>query len=372
MYSHKAASLTKGVDSGHPTMRITIDRLRGIYEGLARCHGADDEDAAIFAEGLLRADLRGHHTQGVGLLPYLDELFEAGVMRFGQPITIERESPATALVDGHGGSGHVVGKRAMDIAIDKAASQGVGFVTVRRSGDCGMASNYALQALERGMIGIAMSTGPLLVAPWGGRDAYFCTNPIALAVPSGERDPIVIDMATSAGSMGKVVLAARDGEKLEEKAVVDKDGVYTDDPLRVILNVMDRESRMSGALLPSGPKGFGMLLMVELLSALLSGEREWQGERPADPTGRAAYYAHTFIAISVSHFQDPEAFAAAADRMIATLTGSRPAQGFEAVRLPGGGAAATEREYRANGIRLRNEEWAMVEQLALRRGIAYA
>lgn len=353
-------------------MRISIDRLHALYASVARVHGAGDEEATVFADGLLRADMRGHHTQGLGLLPYLDDLYEAGVMHFGRPITVERESAATALVDGHGGSGHVVGKKAMDIAIAKAESAGVGFVTVKRSGDYGMASNYALQALDRGMIGISMSTGPLLVAPWGGRDAYFCTNPLAIAVPSGERDPIVIDMATSAGSMGKVVLAARDGKRLDEKAVVDGEGVYTDDPLRVILNVMDRESRMSGALLPSGPKGFGMLLMVELLSALLSGERDWLGERPADPTGRAAYYAHTFIAISVSQFQDPAAFAAAADRMIATLTGSRPAQGFDAVRLPGGGAAATEREYRANGIQLRDEEWAMVERLAQKRGIPLA
>lgn len=353
-------------------MLVTPDRLHDLYAGIARCHGASDDEAAIFADGLLRADLRGHHTQGIGLLPYLDELFGAGVMHFGRPIAIERESAATALIDGHGGCGHVVGRKAMDIAIDKAAREGIGFVTVRRSGDYGMAAGYALQALERGMIGISMSTGPLLVAPWGGRDAYFCTNPLAIAVPSGECDPIVIDMATSAGSMGKVVLAARDGKRLEEKAVVDGDGVYTDDPLRVILNVMDRESRMSGALLPAGPKGFGMVLMVELLSALLSGERDWQGERPADPTGRAAYYAHTFIAISVAHFQDPAAFAASADRMIAALSGSRPARGFDAVRLPGGGAAATEREYRANGILLRDEEWAMVEQLALRRGITLA
>ncbi|MBS7542910.1 Ldh family oxidoreductase [Ancylobacter oerskovii] len=353
-------------------MRISIDHLRRLYADVARWHGAGAEEAGIFADGLLKADLRGHHTQGIGLLPYLDELYEAGALHFARPFTVERESAATALVDGHGGCGHFVGHKAMEIAIAKAEAAGIGFVTVKRSGDYGMASNYALQALERGMIGLSMSTGPVLVAPWGGRDAYFCTNPLALAVPSGKEDPIVIDMATSAGSMGKVVLAARDGKRLDEKAVVDQHGVYTDDPLRVILDVMDRESRMSGALLPAGPKGFGMMLIVELLSALLSGERDWQGERPADPTGRAAYYAHSFIAIDVARFQDPAAFAAAADRMIATLTGARPAQGFEAVRLPGGGAAATERDYRANGIRLRDEEWAMVEATARKRGIVLA
>lgn len=351
-------------------MRVPVDRLLAIYEAVARHHGADDDEAALFAGCLIRADLRGHPTQGIGLLPYLSELLAAGSMAFGRPLTIVSETPAITVLDGHNGAGHVVGTRAMDIAIEKARTLGIGFVTVRRGGDYGMASNYALQAVDQGMIGLSMSTGPLLVAPWGGRDARFCTNPIAVAVPAGEREPVVIDMATSASSMGKVVLAARDGRRLDGPEVVDAQGCYTDDPARVILNVMDRESRMAGALLPAGPKGFSMVLMVEMLSALLSGERTWQDERPAGPDGREAFYSHTFVAISVAHFQPPEAFAASADRMIETLTGSRPAEGFAKVRLPGEGAAARERDYRERGVEVREEEWAMVESLAARLGLS--
>jgi LDH2 family malate/lactate/ureidoglycolate dehydrogenase len=188
-------------------------------------------------------------------------------------------------------------------------------------------------------------------------------------VPAGDCDPIVIDMATSANSMGAVVLAARDGKLLAGLDVVDADGAYTNDPRRVILNAMDRESRMTGALLPAGPKGFGMLLLVEVLSALLSGERTWEDEQ-ADPTrGRAAFYGQTHIAISIGHFQDPGLFAASADRMIRQLTGSRPAQGFDKVRMPGGEAAVRERDYRQNSILIRDEEWRMVERMAARRGI---
>lgn len=350
-------------------MRIPADCLRKIYVGVACFHGAGTEEAEIFADGLLKADLRGHLTQGIGLLPYIDQLYEMELMRFGAPFDILRETSSTALIDGNGGSGHVVGKKAMDVAISKAKQAGIGFVTVRRSGDYGMASNYALQAMEQGLIGISMSTGPVLVAPWGGRDAYFCTNPLSLAVPSGERDPIVIDMATSAGSMGKVVLAARDGTMLPEKCVVDAKGVYTDNPARVILNVLDRESRMAGSLLPAGPKGFGMMLFVELLSALLSGERNWQDERPADPSGRAAYYAHTFIAISVEHFQDASEFAASADRMIEVLTGSRAAEGFSSVRLPGAEASSNERYSRVHGVDVRDEEFEMLKAVAHKRGV---
>lgn len=347
-------------------MVIAAEELRGVYERFAHHHGADDDEAATFARSLLRADLRGHTTQGVGLLPYVDELIGAGEMGFGRPFEVVRETAATAVVDGHHGVGQVVGTRAMALAIEKAREVGIGFVSVRRSSDYAMASVYALQALDAGQIGISLSTGPILVAPWGGRDARFCTNPLALAVPAGERDPIVIDMATSAFSMGAVVRAARDGRRLDGPGVVDARGRYTDDAAAVILDVMHRESRMSGALLPAGPKGFAWVLLVELLGGLLSGERTWEDERPATADDRPAFYGQTFIAIAVEHFQDPAAFAAAADRMIETLTDDRPAEGFERVRLHGAAAAAEERRRRVEGVPVRDEEWAMVESLLAR------
>lgn len=351
-------------------MRIAVDDLRRLYADFAQSHGADPEEVRLFADGLLRADLRGHHTQGIGLLSYLDELFRSGTMFFGRAPELLRDAPAVALIDAHGEAGHVAAARAMDLAIAKARATGIGFVTLKGTSDCGMAANYALQALDQGMIGIAMSTGPVLVAPWGGRDAQFCTNPIAIAVPAGDEVPVVIDMATSANSMGGVVLAARDGKRLAGPEVVDRDGCYTDDPLRVILNVMDRESRMDGALLPAGPKGFGMVLMVEMLSALLSGARRWDDAGVEDAArGRAAFYSQTLIAISVPHFQDPAEFAASADRMIRSLTALPPAQGFPRVRLHGDSARSIEADYRQNGVSIRDEEWAMAITAARARGI---
>jgi L-2-hydroxycarboxylate dehydrogenase (NAD+) len=300
----------------------------------------------------------------------VDELLAEGEMVFGRPLETVRESAATALLDGHRGVGHVIGSRAMALAMEKARAVGIGFVAVRGSSDYAMASTYVLQAVEAGLIGLSMSTGPIIVAPWGGRDARFCTNPIALGVPAGRRDPIVIDMATSAYSMGPVVRAARDALRLDSPGVVDAEGRYSDDPASVILDVMARESRMAGALLPAGPKGFGWLLLVELLAGLLSGERTWEDERPATSEDRPAHYGQTFVAIDIASFQDPEAFAAAADRMIDTLTGARPAEGFERIRVHGEEAAAEERRRRKEGIPVRDEEWEMVERLADRLGIA--
>ncbi len=359
-------------------VRVPVARLSSLYRGVARAHGADADEQAIFADCLLRADFRGHSTQGVGLLAYLDELFEGGTMRFGGKLSILRESASAAALDGGGNSGHVNATRAMRLAIAKAKETGIGYVTVRNTGDCGMAANYSVQAVEAGLVGIAMATGPVLVAPWGGREAQFCTNPISLAVPAGAREPIVIDMATSAESMGSTVLAARDGRRLSGRHVVTADGEYTDDASRVILDVLDRESKMAGALLPAGPKGFGMVLMVEILSALLSGER-W-GPEAADTAGgadradkkrgRSAHYAHALIAIAPDHFMPRAPFLAAVDRMIETLTASPPAKGFAAVRLPGQGTRAREADYRANGVPVRPEAWAQVARVVAARGIA--
>ena len=349
---------------------VPAEQLEALYRRFAGHHASGDDEAATFAAGLLRADLRGHTTQGIGLLPYIDELLRDGEMAFGRPLETVRESAATALLDGHRGVGQVIGTRAMALAIEKARHAGIGFVTVRGSSDYAMASAYVLQAVDAGLIGLSMSTGPILVATWGGRDARFCTNPLALGVPAGRRDPIVIDMATSAYSMGAVVRAARDGRKLDTPGVVDAGGRYTDDPASVVLDVMARESRMSGALLPAGPKGFGWVLLVELLSGLLSGERTWEDERPATSEDRPAHYGQTFLAIDISCFQDPEAFGAAADRMVDTLTSSRPADGFEGIRLHGGEAAAEERRRRQEGVPVRDEEWELVERLAARLGIA--
>jgi LDH2 family malate/lactate/ureidoglycolate dehydrogenase len=133
---------------------------------------------------------------------------------------------------------------------------------------------------------------------------------------------------------------------------------------------------MSGALLPAGPKGFGMLLMVEMLAALLSGERSWEetlsdgASQTADTRNRTAYYSQTFIAISIAHFQETAAFHAAAERMVATLTAMAPAQGFQAVRLPGGGAAMRKNGWLAEGVEVRAEEWEMAMALAQRLGFA--
>jgi L-2-hydroxycarboxylate dehydrogenase (NAD+) len=302
-------------------------RLEAAYTGFARAHGAT----------------------------------AAGKMRFGVDARVVREGPAFAVLDGGRGVGQLVSQRAMGMACDKAAETGVGLVTVRDSGDFAMASVHALVALERGMLGVSMSTGQPLVAPWGGRDPFFCTNPIAVAVPTVDQRPVVIDASSSAFSMGHLVRAARDGRRVDRPAVVAPDGRYSDDPATVVDDPLDRESHMSGAILPDGPKGYGWLLIVEILAAVLSGRYDdTAGDGPAGGDQGDPRFAHCFIAIDVERFLGPEVFRRDMDRLVRALEQAAPAEGFERVRVPGGRAAGEEERRHAEGVPVRDEEWELL------------
>jgi L-2-hydroxycarboxylate dehydrogenase (NAD+) len=345
-------------------------RLEAAYAALAREHGASRAEAEVFAGCLVRADLRGYTRQGVALIPYYDQLLREGRTRFGAEPRVEREGPAFAVLDGRRGVGQIVSRRAVQLAGDKAADVGVGLVTVRYSGDFAMAAAHALVTLERGMLGVAMSTGQPLVAPWGGRDAFFCTNPLAVAVPTQDERPVVIDAANSAFSMGTLVRAARDGQTMDRAAVVDPDGRYSADPAVVVDDPLDRESSLSGAILPDGPSGYGWLLIVEILSAVLSGQ---YGDAPeGGPAGGVPgnpRFAQCFVAIDVERFLGPGVFRRDMDRLVRALEGARPAEGFGVVRAPGGRAGAEEERRRAEGVPVRDEEWDMLRTTCARHGI---
>lgn len=338
---------------------IEHPRLHRLYRAVAVAHGASPNEAETFAACLVRADVRGYTRQGVAILPYYHELLGAGVVAFGKEPEVEREGPAFAVMDGHRNVGQVIGTRAMAVAREKARESGIGIVTVHDGGDFAMASCFAMQALEEDQIGIAMGNGFPIVAPWGGRDPFFCTNPIAMAVPTGEEAPLVIDMATSSYSMGQIVRAARDGRTLGPQSVVDPEGRYGDDPSSIVVDAMNRESQLDGAILPAGPKGNGWLLIVEVLSGVLSGSLGSYSNARAQGPGRDMRYGHCFIAIDVEQLLGLQRFRSDIDAFIAALRRARPASDFDAVRVPGSRAAAEERKRLADGVPVRDEEWEM-------------
>ena len=338
--------------------------LQAVYAAIARALGAADEEAAIFARCFVKADLLGKETQGMAAVPLVYPWIKAGAVRFGAPTTIVKEGPGFALVDGAHGAGQVVATRAMEIAIEKARTATVGNVWVRTANDFTMATNYAMMALEHDYFGLAMSNGVALVSAWGGRDPVLNTNPMAFAVPAGRERPIIFDGATSAISHGHAILAARDGRRMPDQPMVGEDGRPTDDSGPLITDPFDRNSDQLGAIRPLGPKGFGWLVLVDVLSSLMAGMKTATEipthQSAADPWCGGMY----LMAVNIGALVDIDDFKASVDGLIRNCKGSRLAEGFDEIVMPGERAQATAERRTREGVPLRDEDWANIERIA--------
>src|SRR5438093_1224081 len=228
-------------------------------------HGAGmtEEGARIAARVLVTSDARGIESHGVARLPQYVKLIDAGVLDPAAEPQIERESASTALVNGHNGMGQVAGDYAVRLAIAKAGAHDVAAVAVRNSNHYGIAGYYAMCALEHDLIGLSLTNSSPLVAPTGGRRAMVGTNPIAVAVPTGDGRPFVLDMATSTVPVGRLEVYARKGLPLRPGWAIDAEGRET----------LDAEAGRDGALLPlggttetAGYKGYGLAVLVDLLT----------------------------------------------------------------------------------------------------------
>jgi LDH2 family malate/lactate/ureidoglycolate dehydrogenase len=348
---------------------VSFDELTSLYTRIAAALGAPDDEAEVFARCMVRADLRGMYTQGAAIIPYSVGLVQQKLANFGVPFTILKDEAALALVDGHYGVGVVCATRAMDLAIQKARSAGIGCVWVRNGGDFMMTANQALQALEHDMVGVVMRNEAARVAPWGGMEPFFFTNPIAVAVPTAQEPPIVIDTAGGSFSFGQVVMAARDHRRMPSPHLVTAEGENTDDPTRIILNPADRESGFSGGLVTLGHKGLMWSLIVELFAGLLAGVRT-SNQNAFDPTADNPWVEGNFyMAVDVSKLRPVDEFKAAADEFARSLRSVKPAAGFERVIVPGENEAANEEKRRREGIPLRDEDWQGVLDTAARLGL---
>ena len=187
-------------------------------------------DATLAAEVLAAADLRGIDSHGVARLPTYVAMLQLGAINPRPALSIVRQSASTATVDGDNGLGLVVGPKANDIAMDKAATAGTGWVSVRNTNHYGIAGYYALQAVGRGLIGWSMTNTTAIVAPLWGAEARLGTNPISIGFPAGAEPPIVLDMATSAVAYGKIEIAARKQEHIPQGWAIDSAGNPTLDP----------------------------------------------------------------------------------------------------------------------------------------------
>src|SRR5438105_4473002 len=253
-------------------LRVDHHRLQAFARDVFGRLGVPVDDAHVAASILVHADLLGIESHGVARLaahPGYAAGLKRGIVKADARSSIVTETASTALVDGDEGLGGVVSTRAMQLAIDKAAANGVGMVTVRNSRHYGIASHYAMLALPHGMIGLSMTNAVPQVVATNGKHALLGTNPLSVAVPAGDERPFILDMATSVGAAGKIEVATRTGKAIPEGWLVDADGVPTVDP-QALWN--------GGALLPLGSKpelasykGYGLAVVVDVLCGVLSG-----------------------------------------------------------------------------------------------------
>ena len=326
--------------------------------------GVPEDDARTAATVLQAADLRGIDSHGVARLHTYFDMLQLGRIDPKANVTVVRESPSTATVDGGNGLGLVVGPKANAIAMEKALAVGSGWVSVRNTNHYGIAGYYVLESIKRDLIGWSMTNATKSVAPLWGAERMLGTNPMAIAFPGLEEAPIVIDMATSAAAYGKIEIARRVGKPIPAGWAIDRDGVPTIDPNAMI---------DGGAQLPlgsdrdgGGHKGYGLAVMVDVLSAVLSGAN-WgpftppfalRQEMPARSVGKGI--GHFFGALRIDAFIDTNEFKRQIDDLVRTLRKTRPAPGTSGPLIPGDPEREAEAVRRREGIPL---VAAVVEEL---------
>jgi L-2-hydroxycarboxylate dehydrogenase (NAD+) len=326
-----------------------------------------ENDAYITARLLVATDLRGIESHGVAHLgPFYARRIKEKLINPRPNIKLYSRSPATAVIDGDRGLGFVVGHRAMLEAIDRAASVGAGFVTVRNSTHCGASSMYALMALPRNMIGISLTTGGIGMEVPGSRGRGSGINVISFAAPSEKEAPFVLDMATTVVAGGKLELALRSGQNIPAGWAVDRSGELITEPKRYYTD--------KGALLPLGGtpslgsyKGFGLAVMVEILCSLLSGALPIPqiADQP-DSEGRANQF---FGALKIDSFVPVEEFKKSMDSMIDTFHNLPKAEAVDKIYLAGEMEYALEKERRQHGIPLHQSVIDSLRKLAEELGL---
>lgn len=335
--------------------------------------GCSAEHAALAADVLLQADLRGIDSHGVARLIGYVRLWEAKRINAKPDITIVHQTPTTATVDGDAGLGLITAPFAMQLAMEKAETYGSGWVSVRNSNHFGIAGYHAMMAVKKDMIGFAMTNASPLVAPTYANERLLGTNPMCYAFPAGKYPAVVVDMATSAAANGKLEIAQRAGKQVPDGWIQDADGNYTTDPHAL---------KSGGSLLPLGGdkahgshKGFGLSATVDILSAVLSGANygPWVPpfvsflDPPADPVGLGI--GHFVGAMRVDGFRPADEFKAHLDNWITRFKSAKTVDPEQRVIIPGEPELEAEADRKANGIPLVDAVANDLNGLALKLGV---
>jgi len=312
--------------SASPKVVARHDQLEVFSVQVLEKLGVPREEAEITAKTLVTANLRGVDTHGVLRLPLYAAKLKGGAIRPSVNLTTEKETVATALLDGHDGIGQVISCRAMQMAIRKAQAAGVSYVAVKHSNHFGAAAYYPMMALEYDMIGLTFSNASPRLAPTGGEERLLGNNPWSIAVPAGRRPPVVLDMANSVVAAGKILILQKEGKPIPEGWALNALGEPT----------TDAAAALKGLLLAiGGYKGYCITLMMDLLTGVLSDSNYGPRVKGMVQATAPGGVSHSFMAIDLAAFTDVAAFKARMDGYIDEIKSSKKARGSEVIYMPG-------------------------------------
>lgn len=322
------------------TVNVSGERLHELIKNKLLLAGLTEEQAEETTKHLVYADMIGVHSHGAVRVEYYSERISKGGINTNPELSFEKTGASTGIFHGDNAQGHYVANLAIEPAIEMAKESGSAVVGVSKVGHTGTLSYYLRKVAEQDMIGIAVTLSDPMVVPYGGAEVYYGTNPIAFAVPRNNGSPIVFDMATTVQAWGKILDARTRGKDIPDTWAVDSEGKPTTDP-----------GNVAGLLPIAGPKGYGLMMMVDILAGVMLGLPFGKSVSSmyADVTDERNL-GHTFIIIDPSRFRDVEEFKADMGRTVEELHGIKPAVGFEQVFYPGELSALSQEKSAKEGI----------------------
>ena len=345
-------------------MPVSIDRHRAQIAAILEGWGMPPANAAAAADGIAWADFRGVKSHGISKLPGYDVWRRDGRIRVEGTPRIERETPVSALVDGDGGLGYAAGRLAMQTAIAKAQASGIGAVSARNSAHFGACGFYTEMAVEAGLIGLVTTgTAACSVAPTLGMEAKLGTDPISFGAPAEGDDYFLLDMATTTVAQGKILNLFVENQSCPPGWILNAAGADSTDT-RDYFDNGGFITSLGGSLLGSSYKGYGLSVMVNILSACLSGSSLITDPLHARRPGHPNNIGHFFLALDPGLFREPADFRRDVSTLIDSLRATRPLDGAAPVMVAGDPERMAMAKYAKEGIDVAPNMKAKIRALA--------
>lgn len=339
--------------AGNP--RVDPAKLRAFATAVYAAEGMPAEDAALVADSLVQADLWGHQSHGVLRLDWYRARLRSGKMRARTEAQLAVDGGAVAVIDGHDGVGQVLAERAMREAVARAKAHGIGAVGVRNSNHFGTAMYYTRRAAAAGCVAFLSTNASPSMAPWGGKRKAVGNNPWSIAAPAPAGPPLVLDIANTAVARGKVYLARQRGEAIPDGWALDREGNAT----------RDARAAIEGIILPmGGHKGYGISVMMDVLSGILTGSAFGTAVHGPYQAEHRSGCGHLAIALDIEAFQPRDEFDRRVESLITELKGTPRAPGVDEIFYPGEIEARRAERNARDGLELPDETLADLRRVA--------